>query len=289
MNAVAINMGTMQVMRILSASIAGVLIGLWALALGFEDTDSRAFGGVFLVITIASAVAVICTYLLRVPPGGRVERTQDSWGTSLIQGFSFARSNPVVLGVLILFAVQSTFGMAYLGVFIPWVAIEEMGLGAGGAGMLMAVSGAGSLLGALVIATVGHKLRSRGRIVILGLAFYGAVLVFLGITSMLPLVAVFGLMLPVVPMAMVILVGLGQSTIMSIKTTLLFESVPNELRGRVMSLQGLDRGFTTIGSAGGGFAIALIGGPFGLALFGTLCAAGALIVGALNPGLRKHD
>lgn len=288
-NAVALNMGSMQVMRILSASIAGIFIGLWALALGFEDTDARAFGGVFLAIAIASAVAVVATYLLRVPLAGRVERSRGSWGASLIEGFSYARRTPIILGVLILFAVQSTFGMAYLSIFVPWLAIEVMGLGAGGAGMLIAFSGVGSLAGAIVIATVGHRLHHRGRIVILGLAFYGAFLAALGLTSTLPLVALFGLMLPVVPMAMVVLVGIGQSAVMSIKTTLLFENTPNELRGRVMSLQSLDRGFTTIGSAAGGFSIALIGGPYGLALFGAVCAVGALVVGALNRGLRDQD
>lgn len=76
---------------------------------------------------------------------------------------------------------------------------------------------------------------------------------------------------------------------MSLKNTLLLQNTPNELRGRVMSLQSLDRGFTSVGGSLGGFTIAAIGGPFALALFGGLCAVGALVVAILNPGLRRAD
>ena len=67
------------------------------------------------------------------------------------------------------------------------------------------------------------------------------------------------------------------------------EVTPNELRGRVFSLMTLDRGFSTIGSGAGGFAIALVGGPLALAAYGALCAIGAIVVGALLPSLRKVD
>ncbi len=288
-NAIGLNTGSMQVTRIISATVAGAMIAFWALAFGFDERDARAFGGVYLVIAVVYVIAVVATYLLRVPPGGRVERTQASWFTSFAQGVRFVRGNPVILGVLILLAVQSAFGMPYLQVFIPWIAIQEMGLGAGGAGLLIAVSGVGSLVGAIVVAAKGHLLRRRGLIVIVGLTVYGVALAILGLTSALPLVTVLGLTLPLLPLAMIVLVGIGQTAVLSIKNVLLLEATPNELRGRVMSFQTLDRGFTTVGGATGGFAIALIGGPFALAVFGVLCAAGAVIVGALNPGLRKKD
>ncbi|MFH1140419.1 MAG: MFS transporter [Chloroflexota bacterium] len=288
-NAVALNTGSMQVTRIVSASLAGLTIAFWAVTFGFDDSDARAFGGVYLAVAIVSLIAVVATYVMRVPPGGRVERTRDSWGTSFAQGLRFAWHNPVILGILILLAVQSTFGVPYLQVFVPWLAIEVMDLGATGAGLLIAASGVGALAGAVVVAAWGHLLRRRGLIIIVGLTFYGAALAALGLTSALPLVAVMGLTLPVLPLAMIVLVGLGQTAVVSMKTTVLLESTPNELRGRVMSLQSLDRGFTTVGAGLGGFAIALIGGPFALALFGIMCAFGAIVVGVFTPGLRKHD
>ncbi len=289
MNAVALNQGTMQVTRIISASAAGVLITFWTVAFGFGDADPRAFGGVYLAIALVSIIAVVATLMLHVPQGGQVERTADSWVTSFVQGFRFAWHNPVILGVLILFAVQSTFGLPYLQVFVPWLAIKVMGMGPEGAGLLIAVSGVGSLVGAGMIAARGHLLRRRGLIMIVGLALFGAALAALGLTSALPPVSIMGQTLPLLPLVMISLVGIGQTVIMAMNNMLLLESTPNELRGRVMSFQSLDRGFTTVGSGAGGFAIALIGGPLALALFGALCAIGAISAGVFSPGLRKHD
>ncbi len=70
MNAVALNNGTMQVSRIISASLAGGIIALWAKAFGFLETDVRAFGGVYLAIIVVFVVAIVATYLLKVPPWG---------------------------------------------------------------------------------------------------------------------------------------------------------------------------------------------------------------------------
>jgi len=289
MNAIALNTGTMQLSRIFSAALVGGLIALWIKAFGFPDTDARVFGGVYLAAVVLFGAAIVATYLLKVPAGGRVERTEDSWAASFVKGISFAWRNPVILSILVLIGVQSAFGMPYMGVFIPWLAIKVMGIGTAGTAMLLAVSGVGSLVGAVVIATMGHALRHRGRIIIISLTVYGAGLAATGLTSTLPLVPVLGLTLPLLPLLMVFIVGIGQTSIMSMKNALLLECTPNDMRGRVMSFQSLDRGFTSLGGSMGGFAIALLGGPYALALFGVLCALGSIIVGASSPGLRKQN
>jgi len=84
-------------------------------------------------------------------------------------------------------------------------------------------------------------------------------------------------------------VGIGQTTLITLRTAMLLEGTPNELRGRVFSLMMLDRGFSTVGSGVGGLAIAAIGGPITVAIFGGLCAIGAVAVGVLLPSLRKVD
>ena len=289
LNGIALNTGSMQIVRILSASVAGFFIAFWARAFGFEDDDARNFGGVYLVTAAAYVIAVVSTYLMKVPMAGRVERTRDNWLEGLVNGFKFAGGNPVILGLLVLFAVQSLFGMPYLQVFVPWLALEVMDLGPEGVGVLLGISGIGSLVGALSLATFGTKLRHRGLIIIGGLATYGLALSGLGLSSMLPLVAILGLAVPILPAVMIIIVGVGQTAMMTVRTAVLMEVTPNELRGRVFSLMTLDRGFSTLGSGAGGLAIAAIGGPLALALYGGLCAFGAVLVGALLPSLRRVD
>ncbi len=289
MNAIAINTGTMQLSRIFSAALVGGFIALWVKAFGFPDTDARVFGGVYLAAIALLIAAIVATYLLKVPAEGQPEQTNDSWSLSFVKGIRFAWSNPVIMSILVLIGVQSAFGIPYIGVFIPWLAMKVMGIGTTGTAMMLAVSGVGSLVGAIVIATVGHALRHRGRIIIISLVIYGVSLTATGLTSALPLVTVLGMKIPLLPLLMVFFVGIGQTSIMSIKNALLLEGTPNEMRGRVMSFQSLDRGFASLGGSMGGFAIALLGGPYGLALFGILCALGSVIVGALSPSLRKQN
>ena len=288
-NGVALNTGSMQITRIASASVAGFFIAAWALALGIVEDDTRAFGGVYLAVAISSIAAVVATYLLKVPVGGRVGHTEGSYLTSLLEALRFVRRNPVVMGIIILFAVQSSFALPYTQVFVPWLALQVMDIGSKGVGLLLAVSGVGSLVGSIAIATVGQRLRHRGLLITVSLFLYGIILALLGFSSLLPLVGVLGLTLPLLPLLLIAIAGVGQSSIASVKTVLMLEVTPNEMRGRVMGLQHLDRGFSTVGAGAGGFAIALMGGPMALALFGGLCAIGAVLVGILLPSFRKAD
>ena len=289
LNGIALNTGSMQIVRILSASVAGFFIAFWALAFGFEVDDARSFGGVYIITAAAYVAAVAVTYMIKVPLAGRVEQARDTWVAGLIHGFRFAWRSPVIFGLLVLFAVQSLFGMPYLQVFVPWLALQVMDIGAEGVGVLLAISGIGSLAGALGLATIGSKFRYRGLLIIGGLAIYGLALAGLGLTSVLPPVAILGLTVPVLPVIMIIIVGVGQTAMMTLRTGVLMEITPNELRGRIMSLMTLDRGFSTLGSGAGGLAISLMGGPIALAVYGVLCATGAILVGILLPAVRKID
>ena len=289
LNGIALNTGSMQIVRILSASVAGLLIAFWAIVFDYGVDDARSFGGVYLITAAAYVVAVAATFMIRVPIEGRVEQARDTWLAGLIHGFRYAKDSPVIFGLLVLFAVQSLFGMPYLQVFVPWLALKVMDIGAEGVGMLLAISGVGSLAGALGLATLGTRLRNRGLLIVGGLAMYGLALTGLGLTSVLPLVAILGLAIPVLPLIMIIIVGVGQTAMMTLRTGVLMEITPNELRGRIMSLMTLDRGFSTLGSGAGGFAISLVGGPIALAVYGVLCATGAILVGIILPAVRKID
>jgi MFS family permease len=288
-NAVALNMGSMQVVRILSATVAGFLIAGWAFAFGFGEDDTRAFGGVYLLGAITYIIAVVCTYILKVPPEGQVARTEDSWFTSMAEGFRFAWRQPVILGILALFGVQSLFGMSLNQVFVPWLALEVMDVGHAGMGLLLAASGIGALVGSLVLATYGARLRHRGLIILGGLAVMGLAVAGLGVTSVLPVVTVMGVMIAVLPSIMIIFAGLGQAAMTTLKNAVLLEVTPNELRGRVFSIQSLDRAFSTLGGALGGFTIALVGGPMAVTVFGVLLLVSTIGVGAKTSALRKYD
>lgn len=297
LNAIGLNSGSMQLVRTVSGGFAGFGIALFAILGERLGIEGRYFGigATYLVASFVYMLAIFFTYMLNVPPSGRVERREETWFTSLITGFKFAARSQPILGVLILLAFQSSFGMPYLSVFVPLIAMQVMNFGfisflgvldperqrEIGLGLMMTVSGGGGLVGTLFIATYGERLKHKGRWVLGGLTGYGAAISLLGLSSLLPTVALaFGV---------VAFVGLGQAVVMSIKNAILIEQSPNELLGRVTSLQGLDRGFSTLGGLFSGLAAAALGAPVAMAIFGGLVIAGTMAVGSLLPGLRRVD
>ncbi|MBI4497914.1 MAG: MFS transporter [Chloroflexi bacterium] len=281
-NAVAINTGSMQLIRVGAASIAGFAIALIGM------------GGTFLIIAVCSAVAVTLTYLMRVPAWARLGRSGASWGRSLLDGLAFAWREKAIFAILVLLAFHSMFGTPYLSVFVPLLAFQFLDfsfLGAFGLegrkaqevglGLFLSASSGGALLGALLIATIGSRLRRRGLIILAGLTLYGTAIAAVALSSLSGVVAL--------PFLFVGAVGVGQSLLLPVKNAIILDLTPNEIRGRVMSLQSLDRGLTTLGSSGGGFLAAAIGAPFGMALYGAAVAVAAVGVGLLLPALRRVD
>ena len=296
-NAIGLNSGSMQLVRTISGGIAGLSIALFAilgqrLSLGGEYFG---MGATYMLAAVFYALAVALTYKLQVPPEGRVARSEENWVSSLVDGFRFAAQSQPILGVFVLLVVRSTFGMPYMSVFVPLIAMQVMDFGflstvgladperqgEVGLGLMLSVSGIGGVAGTFVIVTIGEGLRRKGLWILVAQLAFGAAMVALGLTSLLPAV--------VLPFLSVAALGLGQSIVMPVKNAVLLEQSPNEMRGRVLGLQGLDRGFASLGGMFSGFAAAAIGGPMALALFGVLCVVGTLAVGALCTGLRRVE
>jgi hypothetical protein len=129
----------------------------------------------------------------------------------------------------------------------------------------------------------------RGLIILGGLGIMGLAIAGVGATSVLPVVTVMGVTVAVLPSLMIVFAGFGQTAMTTLKNAVLLEVTPNELRGRVFSIQSLDRAFSTLGGAMGGFTIALIGGPMAVATFGILLIAGTVGVGTKTKTLRNYD
>ena len=283
MNAFAINSGSMQLVRILAASIAGFTLALW----GKEGT--------FTIIAAVSIVPVIITYFMKVPAWARIEVTKESsWLHSMAEGFRFAWKEKVIFAILVLLAIQSIFGNPYIQVFVPVLAIKFLDFGfmtalgipdertrEVGLGLLLGASGFGALLGTVLIATIGERLTHRGIIVISGLGIYGLAIAAMGVSSLFSTA--------LLPFFFVTLVGVGQSMLMPVKNVILMEYTPNEMRGRVMSLQSLDRGLSTIGSSAGGLLAALISAPLAMGVYGLILVVGTVVTAIVIPSLRRVD
>jgi MFS family permease len=257
-NAVALNSAIFNTARIIGPAIAGLTIGF------FGGDVSIAFlvnGLSFLAVIVA--YAAMSEADLHAPPRFLRPQSIAEVGHTIADGLRYVRGTELVLLATITVGVTSTFGMNF-GVTIPALADQVLHSDATGYGFLMTATGVGSLVAALAIAFSG---RSRPVFMPLGALVLGVALV---------VASVFQTFVPAL-FAMVF-VGVGAISMAATANTTVQLSVPDELRGRVISV------YTTVfvGSTPvGGLLMGWIASSFGvdasLAVGGIGCVAMGLV------------
>jgi MFS family permease len=197
------------------------------------------------------------------PPVLSRPHTVREVGRTLAEGIRYVRRTDLVLLATVTVGLVSLFGMNF-GVIIPALARDVLHTDATGYGFLMAASGIGSLIAALSIAFRGRStpaIIARGALV-LGLAEIAAAAIHV---------------FPLALLAMAF-VGFGAIGMAATANTVIQLAVPDELRGRVMSV------YTTVfvgSSPIGGLLMGWIASRFGvevsLAIGGVACAVLGLI------------
>jgi MFS family permease len=149
-------------------------------------------------------------------------------GTSYLRelrgGWDYLRTDAVLVGLCVMVATTNLLDLAFAAVLVP-VWARDSGLGAGAVGTLFAVFAAFSVVGALLAAWLGPRLRR----------FQTYVVAFL-ITG-LPrfLVLAFGFPMPVV-LAVAAVGGVASGFLNPILGAVIYERIPKPLMGRVTSL-----------------------------------------------------
>ena len=266
-NAMALTMGSMGGMRIGGAAAAGLLMGIYGIA------------APFVVIVFAYVGAVIFTWMLRTPDHQRGGyQGVRSMGVDLGQGLKFAWNTEAVRGVLIVGLGYFTFGMAFMQVFAPLFATQVLEIGETGYGFLISVMGIGGLVGSGILATA-NPTKGRGVIMLGLMGLMGILLVlFSAVTYLNSLVPAF---------VMMALLGLCQSGLMPLINTLLLESAPENMRGRIMGLLSLDRAMTAFGGFTAGILAATVGAQMAQMLFGIGCVVTAAAMFIAYPTVRR--
>jgi len=240
-NAVALNSAVFNGARILGPAVAGILILIVGTAVCF-------------FLNAASYLAVLFAYALmredELRPAIRiaVARTVGGVVAQLREGLAYARATPVVRLALLTLGITATAGMNS-SVLMPVFAQDVLGGGPSTFGFLLAASGVGSIFAALHIAA---GLRPSIKLVVVAGAALGVALLALSQVHQtiiaLPLMAVFGW--SVISMA-------------ATTNTLIQVLVPDELRGRVISI------FTTVFAGStpvGGLLVGSIAGLLGVSV-----------------------
>jgi MFS family permease len=195
-NAVSLGQMSAEAMRVIGPTVAGLLLA--AGTLGEK--------AVFLGCAALCAVSLVTSFWL--PPGNPMPgRPARSPWEEMREGLAYVRHHDVLL-----LLVGASLGVVMIGfpymAFLPTLAGSVFDVGAGGYGIMSAVTSIGAVSAALVAARQGSHADLWKRLVVSGLAF-GAAIVLLGLS-------------PTYPAALVVLFAIGA-------TALLFQTANQSL------------------------------------------------------------
>ena len=249
-NAVALNSSIFNVARIIGPAVAGLAIALFGLSLAF-------------FVNGASFVAVIIAYFMMRPGEFAAVPKRFATGsifTQIAEGLRYSWRTPTVLFVFILLAFMGTFGF-YFTVVIPLVAEFVLKVGPGKFGLLTAAMGVGSLISALILAAAGQ---ASSRVLLVAASAFVLIFGLVAVSEWFWLTV-----------ALLVVLGIAAVAFSTTINTSLQLTVPDELRGRVMSIFFLlFAGSTPIGGWLTGTFAEIIGVRATLGIEACICAVG---------------
>jgi MFS family permease len=253
MNAVSLNSSVVNGARVVGPSVAGYLMAHIGIAACFF------FNGLSFLAVISGLL------LMRLPAFVAREHSGSAWSHAL-EGFAYVWGHRRLRMVLLLFAVVTIFGWSY-SVLMPAFATDVLKVGERQYAGLLTANGIGAFLGALTVASLGHRLNRRF-LVLGGLWIFSAMLLLLAV------VRSYGLALAVLTVG-----GWGMLMFFSTTNTLLQTSSSDEMRGRVMGIWALVfGGMTPLGALEAGTLSQFAGVRWTVASGALICALAALAV-----------
>ena len=246
-NAIALNSIQFNLARV----IGPVLAGLALKSLGASWCFS--LNGI-------SYIAVIVTLLL-VKPRFVPSNSGGTIAQGIKQGIGFIRNQGAMESLIVLAFFMTALSIPLI-VFLPLVTKDVLLRDSGTFSTLLAISGVGSICGALLVAATG-TMKNKGQIALITLVALGVTIVGFSFSRHVWLTAVF-----------VFVAGMLLIMVFALISSLVQLITPDEMRGRVMSVYNVAfRGGMPMGSLATGQLIPLFTAPPVLATNGVLLAA----------------
>jgi len=272
-NAVALNSIQFNVARVLGPLVFGATIAAFA---KWGYSDQQGMGACFVLNALSFLVVIYALMSLRVkhiPSTGSHSLKEELRG-----GLSYVRHHGSLVALIVLATATTFLGFAVL-TFLPTFAQRVFHEGASTYSHLLAFSGAGSVVGALIVAWLG-KFKRMGLTALIVQSIYGLLILAFAMSRTLWLSDI-----------LLFLIGTALMIVFSTVTSLIQLIAPNEMRGRVMSIYMVAfRGGMPLGSLASGYVATLIG-PTGaqtvIAVNGVLLVLVAIYFLARSHGVRE--
>jgi len=248
MSAIALNSAVFNSARVVGPALAGILIGTYGVAAAFF------INGVSFLAVLGALLAMRTEGAPH--PGARATMREE-----LVQSLRYAARTPTITLVLGLLLFVSLFVLNF-NVVVPLIARNVLGEGAHGYGLLMAALGGGAVIGALGVASAGLRRPSAAMLITAAVVTSAGVLA-LGFVRSFALAA-----------AVLVVTGLAQIVFTSSANSTIQVTVPDGMRGRMMSFYVLV--FVGVTPAGA-FLMGLIAEHFGVSRACALGGAAGLV------------
>ncbi|PET61891.1 MFS transporter [Bacillus sp. AFS001701] len=246
-SALAVNTMIINLSRIIGPAIAGILLGITNIANLFYI---NAWGTFAVLISLA---IIRADYQL-------IKYKDKDEKITIKEAVDFVRKKPSVQSLLILAIVPMVFGFPYT-TMTPLFAKELLHLGPEGFGVLLSISSIGAIIGTSWL-SIGKESIETGKWLIYSIIGFGlSLLLFIGTNNYL-----------VAGLAM-FLVGLTSQTYRTLSRITLQKQVPDHLRGRIMSIALMDRGFIPLGA----LLIGAIASSLGILWAGSVMGLGCIL------------
>jgi len=263
-NAIALNSTMYNLATVVGPAMGGLTYALFGPAWCFT------INGVSFLAVIAALARMRLAPRTASPP-------RRSALTDLREGLNYVASNPTVLTLILVSGVTGLVGLAYSTLIPAWSVVVLAG-GSATNGWLQSARGLGSLIAALMIASLG-RFRFKGRLLTLGTLAFPAMIVAFSFVRWTPLAAL-----------VLVGVGWGYMVLFNMINSLIQHEVPDTLRGRVLAFYSLSfNGLLPIGALLAGAAADWLGEPQTVLLSGTLLLAFAILLWFRAPGLRRLE
>jgi MFS family permease len=257
--AIALNSSGFNLARIVGPAAAAIVIA----KLGIP----WCFG----VNAISYIAVLIGLFLIRLPAWvPTVHRASPLEG--MIEGLRFMRGTPSVAALIGIVTVYSVLGAPYL-TLMPVVAVDRLGLGASGYGLLLACVGIGGLTGALTLAAVGSRFPRHVVLSRATYAFASLLIVFAFVRS------------PSIAYPLLLCIGFAMIVNGAQANSILQHLVPDELRGRIMAAYSLI--VVGLSQVAGSFVAGAVARVAGVAW--AIGGAGALMLAYAIWAFKSHS
>ncbi len=255
------NSSTWQFASIAGPAVAGIVVAL---------TNS-----VTVIYVFDALAAIVFSVLLMMIKGRELPLARKSTTLdSLTEGLKFMRDTKVILAAITLDMFAVLFGGAVA--LLPIYATDILKVGPTGLGVLRAAPSIGALIMAFLLAHL-PPMNNAGRTLLLAVTGFGLATIVFGFSTLFWL-----------SVAMLALLGSLDNISVVIRSTLMLTLTPDEMRGRISSVNSIFIGMSNeLGSFESGLAAAFLGPVIAVVAGGIGTILVVLITAWAWPEMRK--